>query len=213
MPTVTATLTLADRNDGDAPKSASRVRRPRLQQLAVCHTMRPTARSADGRDVKRSHHGAADHHPPDHAPCTRCGDGRRHLRPRRCWRHRVHGRASRRARPVAPTRPISCERHAPLASSRRSARNSSRTARVALRGPTAGRGMGAPSRSARAGSRVRSELTTPHQHHQLGFGGSGGTTGRGPNEYDDAVVLLNEPPAGITAARGISAGVGRTRVA
>jgi hypothetical protein len=60
--------------------------------------------------------------------------------------------------------------------------------------------MGAPSRSARAGSRVRSELTTPHQRHQLGFGGSGGTTGP-PNEYDVAVVVLNEPAAGITAAR------------
>jgi hypothetical protein len=48
---------------------------------------------------------------------------------------------------------------------------------------------------------VRSELTAPHQRHQLGFGGSGGTTGPGPNEYDVAVVVLNEPAAGITAAR------------
>ena len=29
---------------------------------------------------------------------------------------------------------------------------------------------------------------TEHQHHQLGFGGSGGTIGRGPKEYDDAVL-------------------------
>src|SRR5688500_4304471 len=61
--------------------------------------------------------------------------------------------------------------------------------------------MGAPSRRPRAGSRVRSELTTPHQRHQLGLAGSAGTPAPGPTEYDVAVAAVNAPAASIPAAR------------
>jgi hypothetical protein len=58
VPTVTATLTLADRNDWDAPKSASRVRRPRLQGLVICHTVgqrrnQPTAATSRGATMEQ----------------------------------------------------------------------------------------------------------------------------------------------------------------
>ena len=124
--------------------------------------MGPTARSADAATSRGATNGAADHHPPDHAPCTRGGDSRPSPSASPVLAPSRPRTSQSPCPPVAPTRPISCAPRRCCSSARGDAARALRGELPgALRGPTAGRGVGAPSRGARAGSRVRSELTTP----------------------------------------------------